>query len=283
MRSARRDSADDAARHAVLKYAEREPDRDHFLPGAHVTDRAKRQHGLRSRCAVHANNGEIVLREDVSTLPGSVCPVDSRTVTDTLPLITCRFVMTVFDAAKNPLPRPWPTSIDTIAGIERLMMSSRPSPGALDARGALGATAAPGAFGATGAGETGSPAGALGSRGADASGVFGSSGSPGSWSSLAARAGAGSTCAAGMTCNPTSVPAATAATLPRITQGRSDDFRPLSASTMYLLVRRQASKAASAGIQSTWDLAGAARARPVHPPTYRLISLVTFLVNPGKA
>ena len=59
---------------------------------------------------------EVVLADDVSTRPGSVCPFDSRTVTDTLSWTTWRLVMTVRGAAKNPLPRPWPASIDTIAG-----------------------------------------------------------------------------------------------------------------------------------------------------------------------
>ena len=46
--------------------------------------------------------------DDVSTRPGSVCPFESRTVTDTLFCTTWRLVMTVRGAAKNPLPRPWP-------------------------------------------------------------------------------------------------------------------------------------------------------------------------------
>ena len=44
--------------------------------------------------------------DDVSTRPGSVWPVESRTVTDTLSWMTWRLVMTVRGAAKNPLPRP---------------------------------------------------------------------------------------------------------------------------------------------------------------------------------
>ena len=67
--------------------------------------------------------------------------------------------MTVRGAAKNPLPRPWPASIDTIAGIARLTTSSRRPrcvgcdgcDGAMGASGAMGATGAMGAIGAMGA------------------------------------------------------------------------------------------------------------------------------------
>src|SRR5688500_5002041 len=56
--------------------------------------------------------------------------------------------MTVRGAAKNPLPRPVPASMDTIAGIERLTTSSKLS---VVATGAIAAPGAPGAIGASGA------------------------------------------------------------------------------------------------------------------------------------
>ena len=46
-------------------------------------------------------------------------------ITDTLSCTTWRLVTTVRGAAKNPLPRASPASIDTIAGIARLTTSSK--------------------------------------------------------------------------------------------------------------------------------------------------------------
>ena len=79
------DGADDAARHAVLKHAEREADGNHFLSGPHVVDRAERQAppATAARCRRERSRGR-TLTDAVSTRPGRACPFDSRTVTDTL-------------------------------------------------------------------------------------------------------------------------------------------------------------------------------------------------------
>src|ERR1700741_634805 len=82
--------------------------------------------------------------------------------------------MTVRGAAKNPLPRPWPVSIDTIAGIARLMTSSSSAGAAglfaVGVREVGGGVEALGASGlsAIALGDSGAKADALGAAGLSA-------------------------------------------------------------------------------------------------------------------
>ena len=84
---------------------------------------------------------------------------------------------------------------------------------------------------------------------------------------------------AGTACSAINMPAAAAATPPRTTHGNSDDFPALTDSTGLEFTN----KAASAGVQSTGHLSGAAGTCPVHPLSYRLFSSATFPVTQGKA
>src|SRR5687767_4382606 len=122
--------------------------------------------------------------------------------------------MTVRRAAKNPLPRPWPVSIETIAGIARPTTSSKE----------LG-TAAMG-LSAVAIGSSDANAGAIGV-------LLGALGALGAVSALGARdAPTAAVCDGGLTgitWRATNVPAAIKVTTPRTIHGSAFDFDPAAA------------------------------------------------------
>src|SRR5687767_11735812 len=153
--------------------------------------------------------------EDDSTLPGSAWPEESLTVTDTLLWTTCWFVMTVRGPAKNPLPRPSPVSIDTIAGIDRLMTSSR-----------LGTSACAGPTTSCG-GVMEAPAAGEDAPGRSTEPTAGPAAKSGKAGAVEGASAGGSTRGADLTeltCRATSVPAATTATTPSATHEVVDEI-----------------------------------------------------------
>ena len=161
------DGADDAPRDAVLKHPERESDGNDFLSWPHGRPRCRAagQPATAARCRHGRSQGRTRPTLSPRAQAGSVRSTAARSPRRGLGS-TWRLVMTVRGAAKNPLPRPSPASIDTIAGIAPLTTSSRElgvrwcngrvqgAMGAIGAIGAIGANSV-GASGATGTRATG--------------------------------------------------------------------------------------------------------------------------------